>query len=150
MNRILLLAHEPLASALKSVAAHTFPECAADVVALDVPPSATPESVEAALRLETAEPDTDWLVLVDSFGATPCNAALRAADGQRIRVVSGVNVPMLWRVLCYRGEGLDALVERATTGAIQGVMQIGSSRRQNQSSLLGPATHDQVDHHDQQ
>lgn len=150
MTRILLLAHDPLASALKSVAAHAFPDCAADLVALDVAPTATLDSLEDELRRRLAEPGDDWLVLVDAFGATPCNAALRAADGVRARVVSGVNVPMLWRALCYRSEGLDALVERATTGAVQGVMQISAPRRQNQSSLVDTAAHDQVDHHHQQ
>ena len=35
------------------------------------------------------------LVLTDVFGATPCNVAQRLADGAHVRVIAGVNVPML-------------------------------------------------------
>ena len=71
-------------------------------------------------------------MLTDVFGATPCNVAQRLADGVHVRVVAGVNVPMLWRSLCYLGEPLDALVARAVSGASQGVMQVAQTRPQNQ------------------
>lgn len=151
MTRILLLAHAPLATTLLEVAGHAFPDCGASLEAIDVPASATPTEVEARLQaVFQSTPDAEWLVLVDVFGATPCNGALRAADGVRVRVVAGVNVPMLWRALCYRGEPLEALVERAVAGGMQGVMHVPVPRRQNQSPPGGPSTHDQVDHHHQQ
>jgi PTS system ascorbate-specific IIA component len=89
------------------------------------------------------------LILVDVFGATPCNAALASADGVHQRVVAGVNVPMLWRTLCYAEQPLDDLVNRAVAGAAQGVMHVAVPRRQNQQT---PPTlsHDQVQHHHQQ
>jgi len=146
MTALIVLAHAPLASALKQVATHAFPDCAATVHCLDVQPAEGLEEVEQRLRnLLGAVPA---LVLCDVFGATPCNAALRVADGVHVRVVSGVNVPMLWRVLCYSGEPLDGLVARAVDGAVQGVMQVGVTRPQNQSVQVGP--HDQVQHHHQQ
>ena len=67
-------------------------------------------------------------MLVDVFGATPCNAALRLADPATVRVVAGVNVPMMWRALCYADEPLDALVARAVTGASQGVMPLAAHK----------------------
>ena len=84
----------------------------------------------------------------DSFGASPCKAALAVADGVHTRVVAGVNVPMLWRALCYADVPLDELVTRAVDGGVQGVMQVGVPRLQNQASQ--PATDDQVQHHHQQ
>ncbi|MCC7152186.1 MAG: PTS fructose transporter subunit IIA [Rubrivivax sp.] len=125
MTRILLLAHAPLASALRDVAMHVFPECAAEVDVVDVEVAQDGPALEAALRqyLE-AGGTTPTLILVDAFGATPCNVALRVIEGCDARVVTGVNVPMLWRTLCYRNESLDALVERACAGATQGVMAL--------------------------
>ena len=73
------------------------------------------------------------LIFTDVFGATPCNIAQRLADGVRVKVVTGVNVPMLWRTLCYADESLDAVVARAVAGATQGVMQVATSRPQNQT-----------------
>jgi PTS system ascorbate-specific IIA component len=149
MASLLIVAHAPLAAALKAVAAHAFPELESTMKALDVGATDAPEQVEARLRaLLPAERDAEVLILTDVFGATPCNAALRVADGQRARVVAGVNVPMLWRAMCYRDEPLDSLVARAVGGATQGVMQVATSRPQNQSSK--PNTDDQVQYHHQQ
>lgn len=151
MTRILVLAHSPLASALREVASHAFPDCAPTIDAMDVEPNLDADALEAELRLRLQRPDgSDTLVLVDVFGATPCNVALRVADGVHARVVTGVNVPMLWRALCYRHEPLDVLVERACTGATQGVMPVAQTRRQHQSQPAVPLAHDQVQHPHQQ
>ena len=46
-NRILIIAHAPLASALRDCAMHVYSECSADVIALDVLPHAQPEDTLA-------------------------------------------------------------------------------------------------------
>jgi len=130
---VLLIAHAPLASALLSVAGHCYEEKGHLFEAIDVEPAMSPETVESLARAALARLDApEVLVLTDVFGATPCNVAQRLADGVSIRVVAGVNVPMLWRSLCYLGEPLDALVARAVSGASQGVMQVAQTRPQNQ------------------
>ena len=150
MTRLLIFAHAPLASALAVVAAHTFPDCAKQLQALDVPPQMAPEEVQsrAAALLPAAE-SQDTLILTDVFGATPCNAAQRLADGVHVRVVAGVNVPMLWRTLCYANEPLDALVARAMAGATQGVMQASATRPQQQARGVGPEDAKDQSHHHQ-
>ena len=159
MAAVLIIAHAPLASALKSVAAHVYAESGHAVEALDVPPTATPAGVHAqALVLMARGTERDWLVLTDVFGATPCNAALMLAepgpspppDAPNVRVISGVNVPMLWRALCYADEPLDALTARAVLGAGQGVMLVSPVQKQNQSQPTAPIAREQVDHHRQQ
>ena len=90
----------------------------------------------------------DAVIFTDVFGATPCNVAQRLADGTQVKVIAGVNVPMLWRSLCYAAEGLDAVVARAMAGATQGVMQVATSRPQTQSTK--PGGHDQVNRQNQQ
>lgn len=148
MTGLLILAHAPLASALRQVAEHAFPGCAGAVVALDVTPEATPDEVQArAAGLLAARGDT--LILTDVFGATPSNVAQRLADGVHVRVVTGVNVPMLWRALCYANEPLDALVARAMAGATQGVMQASPARPQQQARGAGDMDA-KGDRHDQQ
>lgn len=143
------MAHAPLASALREVAVHVFPDCRPSLGVLDVPPEWDAEQAEAALRHDlAARGDAQTLVLTDVFGATPCNVAHRVADGATVRVVAGVNVPMLWRVLCYAGEPLDALVARAVAGGTQGVVQMAVQKPQNQSN--NPTSHDQEHAHHQQ
>jgi len=130
---VLLIAHAPLASALLSVAGHCYEEKGHLFEAIDVEPSMSAETVEGLARAALERLNaTEVLVLTDVFGATPCNVAQRLSDGVNVRVVAGVNVPMLWRSLCYLGEPLDALVARAVSGASQGVMQVAQTRPQNQ------------------
>lgn len=132
MASILIVAHAPMASTLLTVAQHTYADCALQVKALDVPPQMGLDEatarVAAALR---ALPEAEVLVMVDTFGATPCNAVLAAVD-PTARVVTGVNVPMLWRTLCYGHLPLSELVTRAVDGARQGIMQVAGARRQDQ------------------
>lgn len=155
MATLLIIAHAPLATSLRAVAAHVYPDCGTQLASLDVEPSASPEEVVAQARATLAALGADEvLIFTDVFGATPCNAALELADGNKVRVVTGVNVPMLWRTLCYASLPLDDLVLRAVTGGSQGVMQVGATRRQNQSNPPptpgSPANDDQVKHHHQQ
>ena len=135
MAAVLLIAHAPLASALLSVAGHCYEEKGHLFEAIDVDPTMSPETVESLARDALARLKApEVLVLTDVFGATPCNVAQRLSDGVNVRVVAGVNVPMLWRSLCYLGEPLDALVARAVSGASQGVMQVAQTRPQNQGN----------------
>ena len=124
MPGLLLIAHAPLASALKAVAEHAFPNCAPQLAVLDVTPAMSAEGVEAAAReLLAGSSHTEWLVLTDAFGATPSNAALRLLDeAGHIRLVSGVNVSMLWRSLCYAGEPVERLAQRASEGGAAGIV----------------------------
>ena len=127
MPGMMIIAHAPLATALKAVAEHTFPECALLLEALDVPPDMPIETVEAlaqAMLFRVRSPEA--LIFTDVFGATPCNVAQRLADGVLVRVIAGVNVPMLWRSLCYALEPVESVVLRAMAGATQGVMQVES------------------------
>ncbi len=133
MASVLLVAHAPLASAMLAVARHAYADCGSTVTAVDVPAELGLEATTTLLTTALqALPGPEVLVLVDAFGATPCNAALAAADGVRARVVTGMNVPMLWRTLCYAHLPLGELVTRAVDGARQGVMQVTTPRRQNQ------------------
>jgi mannose PTS system EIIA component len=149
MPGLMIIAHAPLASSLKSVAEHTFPDCSRVLEALDVSPDMPIEEVEARARemLERVR-SPEALIFTDVFGATPCNVAQRLGDGLSVRVIAGVNVPMLWRSLCYANEPLEAIVMRAMAGATQGVMQVATSKPQNQS--LKPGGNDQSKHHHQQ
>lgn len=150
MTTVLIIAHAPLASALREVAQHAYPDCAADVLALDVPRDASAEQVEAdAWALISQHSDAETLVFTDVFGATPCRGATLLLGNPRVRLVAGVNVPMLWRTLCYgTREPLDALVARAVAGATQGVMHVTASPPQNQA--VRASSDDQAGRHDQQ
>ena len=144
MIGILIIAHAPLASALRDCALHVYPDCASGVQAVDILPNASPEDsllqAKAALsKLYT----TEVLMLSDVFGATPSNVAQKLNDGIDTRMLTGVNLPMLLRSVCYRHETLDALNTRAQAGGAQGIMPVGCTAPQNQSGPRhAPSYHD--------
>jgi PTS system mannose-specific IIA component len=134
MNGILIIAHAPLASALRQCVAHVFTDHPESVAALDVQPNTPPEETLAQARIMLAQLGTSHaLVLADVFGATPCNIAQKLVDGVHSKLITGVNLPMLLRTVSYRNESLDALVARALMGATQGVMQVAITAPQNQN-----------------
>ena len=124
-TRILLIAHAPLANALRDCALHVFPDCAQAIIAIDVPPDEPPEQTLAhakELMLQHAAQDT--LILTDVLGATPANVAQRLVDDVQSHLIAGVNLPMLLRTACYRHEDVHTLAKRALDGGAQGVLQV--------------------------
>ena len=147
MNGIFIIAHAPLASALRQCVLHVFPDNPAGVVALDVQPNLPPEETLAQARIVFKHMGTSHaLVLTDVLGATPCNVAQQLVDGVNSNLLAGINLPMLLRAVSYRHEPLDALVVRALTGGTQGVMQVAITAPQNQAKRK----HDPNDHDHQQ
>jgi PTS system mannose-specific IIA component len=151
MNAILLIAHAPLANALRQCALHVFPDCGTTVMAIDVQPNLSPEETLASARIALEQlgrtPGTQGvLVLTDIFGATPSNVAQKLVDGLSSRLITGVNLPMLLRSVSYRHEPLETLVSRAVIGGTQGVMQVAIAAPQNQRKR----NHDQEEHDHQQ
>ena len=131
MAGILIIAHAPLASALQEFTRHVYGEVpdrlkALDVMAHEDAKLTLERAVEAAHSIIS---DSGLLVLTDIMGATPANVASRLAhmpgfDG-RVRVIAGVNLPMLMRAIAYRAEPLDSATQKAMHGGQQGIIPIG-------------------------
>ena len=128
-TRILLIAHAPLANALRDCALHVFPDCAQAIIAIDVPPDEPPEQTLAnAKELMMGHAAQDTLILTDVLGATPANVAQRLVDDVQSQLIAAVNLPMLLRTVCYRHEDVHALAKRAVDGGAQGVVQVEISK----------------------
>ena len=132
MTAIFVLAHAPLATAFLQVAKHVYPDCSDRLTAIDVVPDSDIIAIEQHLRAALAKHGgQEILLLVDVVGASPCNAAAKLSDLPNVGVVVGLNVSMLWRVLCYSSEPLDALINRAIDGAKVGVQQVFRTKPQS-------------------
>lgn len=150
MAALLIVAHAPLASALGAVARHTGLNPDATIEVFDVPPSMQRlEDIRdhvVALIERMKQPEV--LVLTDIFAASPCNGCLLAADGVGVRVVSGANVPMLWKIVSHIRDPLDRLVDAAVSAGQQGIMQLSTPPPQEQARRA--PTHDPNHAHHQQ
>ena len=149
MNAVLIIAHAPLANALREGVLHCFPDAAEAVAAVDIQAQAEPEaSLAQAQNALAALPSDEVLVLTDIFGATPCNVAQRLVEGVSTRLIAGANLPMALRAMSYRAESLEAMAARALAGGAQGVMSVAATGPQNQSRR--PTPNDSEQHHHQQ
>lgn len=74
---------------------------------------------EAAQQLDDGH---GLLVLTDVYGSTPSNIANSLQENREARVISGVNLPMLVRILNYPHLGLDELTDKAISGGTDGIL----------------------------
>lgn len=88
------------------------------------------EQIEADLQQSINELDSGdgVLILTDMYGASPSNFAHQFADDKNILVVTGLNLPMLLRVMNYPSLEIEKLAERAISGGREGIIL---NRRKN-------------------
>jgi len=122
---VLLVTHPGVGTALRETAEGILPQLPLAVAALspaaDDPPETTRGRVEAAAT--TVDSGDGVLILTDAFGATPANIAIAVARGRGYPVITGVNLPMLLRVLNYPELSLESLARMALAAARDGILQ---------------------------
>lgn len=91
-------------------------------------PDDDPERMEQQVVQAISKMDTGDGVLIvsDLYGSTPCNIARRVSAAHRIRVVSGINLPMMFRIFGYATTGLDEITRKALDGGRIGVVECDS------------------------
>jgi len=127
---ILIISHGALGESLIRAASHVLGSRPVAVRQLGVTVHDDPEVLLPLARDLVRELDEGGgvLVLADIYGATPGNIAMRLLDKGRVEGLSGVNLPMLVRALTYRNEPLAAVVEKALSGGIEGVVHMNTDR----------------------
>lgn len=121
---LILITHQNLGDTLLQTAQSMLGEPPRACESIAVSQTDDPDEVRAHARqrLESLDDGSGVLILTDMFGSTPSNVASRVARGAHARVVAGVNLPMLVRVLNYRHLPLTELVNKALSGGHDGIL----------------------------
>jgi PTS system mannose-specific IIA component len=121
---LLLITHGNIGRDMLDTVTDILGNCPLPAEAIAVHPSDDPELLfEAASRLASELDQGDGvLVLTDLFGSTPSNIATRLTNTHNLRVISGANIPMLLRIFNYPDLAMEALCEKATNGAHNGII----------------------------
>jgi PTS system ascorbate-specific IIA component len=125
---ILIITHNLIGQELIATATSILGNNALAIHSLSIPANLEPEQIgsyadtirNSIVQLNSAQ---GVLILTDVYGATPNNLARYFAAGLKAEVVSGINLPMLLRILNYNGQQLDQLVTTAVEGAIKGIIR---------------------------
>lgn len=122
---ILLVTHEGIASSLMAAARRVIRVMPLKVGVFEVPWEVRDgEMCTRTLRQELRDLDegSGVLVLADIYGATPFNLTAEHEPGRTLLRVTGLNLPMLLRVLNYPEKNLQELAEVARDGGRAGVV----------------------------
>ncbi|MCB5363352.1 PTS sugar transporter subunit IIA [Pusillimonas sp. CC-YST705] len=132
--RVVLVAHEPLASAWRDCAEHVLGH-KPNVECVDVPADVDTEAMCQQL-LERFSNMNDpnahehgFLLLCDVFGATPFNIARRVVrqlnrEGERAALLTGTNLCMVLKSLTTTDIDLRSLASRVAEAGRKGVVDV--------------------------
>ena len=121
---LLLITHDGIGEDLLSTAAAMLGKSPLETACVSVSPTDDPEELlhRAEGLCKAMDSGEGILVLTDIYGSTPSNIATRLARDHGWQLVSGLNLPMLIRVLNYPSLGLPELINKALSGAHDGIM----------------------------
>jgi PTS system ascorbate-specific IIA component len=127
MIGILIVSHGAFGESLIHSASHVLGRRPVYLRQLGVTVHDDPESLQPVAEdlIRFLDQGDGVLVLTDMFGATPSNIAAKLLKPGKVEGIAGVNLPMLIRALTYREEPLEVALEKALSGASEGVMRMG-------------------------
>ena len=127
---LLLITHNQIGAELLGTATRMLGTCPLATTTIAVTERDDPDLLRAEARrcIDALDDGAGVLVMTDLFGSTPANVAACLGDQDNVRVLSGVNLPMLVRVLNYHRLGLAALADKALSGAHDGVFACPAAR----------------------
>lgn len=121
--KVIIITHDEVGKALVSAATKTLGKLPLKTQIIAVTYDADPNKIKPKLnKLANNMPDEEGLlILTDLYGSTPSNIACHITS-PRIHVVSGLNLPMLIRVMNYPTLDVKDLAQKALSGGRDGII----------------------------
>ncbi len=124
MVGLLVISHNNVGGALFDAAMSVLGNCPLPFEVLPISQNCDPEErfQKAQTYLKKLNSDSDGvLVLTDMYGSTPSNIATRLY-ANNVNIVTGLNLPMLVRVMNYPQLSLEKLANKAVSAGQTGVI----------------------------
>ena len=125
MVGLLVITHNNVGGALFDAAISVLGECPLPFEILPVSQNCDPEEryQKALSYIEKLNQADGVLVITDMYGSTPSNIATKLAQ-DNVTVVTGINLPMLVRVMNYPTLSLEKLTNKAVSAGQTGVIAV--------------------------
>lgn len=124
---VLILTHDGIGPALLGTAKLMLEGCPLAAKLLNASVESDPDQllIDATELTDELDNGDGVLILTDLPGSTPSNIASEIARNKNnIRIVSGVNLSMLIRILNYPDSSLEEITEKALSGGRDGIVQV--------------------------
>jgi len=125
---LLVITHDTVGKSLVETATSMLGVTPLHIDVLGVTKNTNPDDAISQAE-ELIKDNSSTLVLTDMYGSTPSNIACHLRKQENVRIVSGINLPMLVRVLNYPRLELDELVDKALTGGQDGVLTCNKEKQ---------------------
>lgn len=126
MVGVLIITHNQLGVSMLETAESMMGKSLSRVKCISIPGNLTPDKLGLyADRIKTTIEQLDQgpgvLIITDMIGATPDNLAHYFAAEKNVKIISGLNLPMLVRVINYSDQPLELLAKIGIVGANKGI-----------------------------
>ena len=120
---LFFVTHEGIASNLLTIGEAIVQKPNSNLSYFEIPMGASLDDVVSNIEnnLTTLNTDDGLFFITDIYGSTPSNVARQLATKYHGHLLSGVNLPMVIRLLNYRDKQEDELLQRALEGAHLGI-----------------------------
>lgn len=121
---VLLVTHGNLGSELIATAEGILGMCPLQTEFLSIPSDVDIEAAKTRAAKLCAQLDEGdgVLILTDMYGSTPSNIVNQLLQRDKVAVISGVNQPMLIRVMNYPALDLQEMIIKAISGGHDGIV----------------------------
>lgn len=125
MVGLLIITHNNVGAALFDAATSVLGSCPLPYEILPVAKNCDPEKrlQKAQKYMEELNQYDGVLVITDMYGSTPSNIACKLA-GTNVKIITGLNLPMLVRIMNYPDLSLDKLAHKAVSGGQTGIIVV--------------------------
>ncbi len=114
MIGIVLVSHGNLAKEMRRVVEHVVgPQDGVECVCIEVSDDMEQKRHEILEKTSTVDTGDGVVVVTDMFGGTPSNLAISILEERNIEVISGMNVPLLVKLMRERNETIAEAVVAA-------------------------------------
>lgn len=126
---LLIVTHNKIGSVLLDTATKMLGFCPLLTQTMAISNDCNPDQIRQGARSLVVNLDQGdgVLVLTDMYGSTPSNIATSLSEPGRVKVVAGVNLPMLVRVLNYPHLSLESITNKALSGGCDGILLCGEN-----------------------
>ncbi|MCK4709026.1 MAG: PTS fructose transporter subunit IIA [Gammaproteobacteria bacterium] len=126
MINILIVTHNKIGEEILKSAETILGKCIPSVKNISIPGVLKPEELGLyadliRTNINSLEKGEGVLILTDIFGATPSNLVHYFASSHNVKILSGLNLPMLIRILNYAEQPLELLAKTGIVGANKGI-----------------------------